>query len=525
MIMMPSCLQAARLETGSGHCNTQVMPTHFKEILEHQVNAPIKCLCTVKEFQSLRSLRQHLVDKAGTQKKYACTVCCRSFCCRRGIRDHSNAKHPGSYQEKFHRCITCCISFTSDCALRQHIRDKHGNASTNISGADEKSKKSKAIRKYLENYFQTRSVVDTEDKKKSFRFVYERLGMILRSVKEKTGGEVFSTELRKAGSHATGLKVNKADEFDFNIPLNVKVLEVKRNGTVPYIFRDKYEKKEQHGPSPKNMNVDRELLKIPNGQFQIPEGYAVVVVDKNVSTTLDPICIDNHLIPHLLQKRFHSLIKETKLGMEDIDLNREAHGPAITMNMHPPNDHHISVDATTIIDWKGISVSDYGWPRLETRTVLSGQLIDKLINSGCQLTPKGNEFWNVSFSNCESILMKNIDAPGECRKKCHKLLKSNFQTWKSRSKTGYKAISSFIFKHVTFWTNEKHQQPGYWKDSNLDVCYVDTLRELKQSLHNKKLDNYFIPSENILSNRDERQLIELEEEVEEEIRALENIKY
>ena len=71
--------------------------------------------------------------------------------------------------------------------------------------------------------------------------------------------------------------------------------------------------------------------------------------------------------------------------------------------------------------------------------------------------------------------------------------------------------------------NERKLEPGYWNQSNLSICFLDTLKELLKSLDSKKLINYFIPNENILGIRDLSEVNELTEEVKKEIRELENI--
>ncbi|KAL3836106.1 hypothetical protein ACJMK2_021559 [Sinanodonta woodiana] len=501
------------------------------------------CACG-RIFDKEDQLTQHRVAKKEKAKPFPCPQCCHSYESPERLDAHMSSQHAGIYPNdgtivqlqrtissssssagvqpmfpvigKTFRCLQCIRQFSSFDALIAHEKEKgHDNS-------DVRGNKLKSMQRYLENYYRIKSDVKPEDKSASFEFVRSKILQILSDVRKQEGGEIFKCELRNAGSNANELKIGKADEFDFNIPVEVKVLEVKRTGTVPYIFKDK-EKQKEEGPSSKNMNVKRELKYEPGGKYPIPKDYAVLVVDIGASPTLSDLCVSDHLIAHHLQQRLYSCIRKAITGMKGIDLNAEAHGPAITMNMHPPGGHQISVDLTMVIDCKDITVKEYNWPRPDTHKHLSRKVIEAIVGAGCQLTPKGDEFWNISFSNCESFLMKEIDGPNECRKMCHKLLKTFFQTWKSRSKTGYKTITSFIFKHLTFWMNERKLEPGYWNQYNLSICFLDTLKELLKSLDSKKLINYFIPCENILGIRDLSEMNELTEEVKKEIRELENI--
>ncbi|KAK3592748.1 hypothetical protein CHS0354_016504 [Potamilus streckersoni] len=510
---------------------------------DRQDGKPWACPCG-RIFEKEDQLTQHRAAKKEKAKPFTCPQCCHSYENQERLDAHRSSQHTdrlpkdGSIFQlpstiysssssigvqtmfpvisRIYRCLQCIRQFSSFDALIAHEKNKfHDNS-------DVRGNRQKSLERYLLYYYRVKSDVKPEDKDASFEFARSRLLKILSDVRKQEGGEIFKCELRNAGSNATELKIGKADEFDFNIPVDVKVLEVKRTGTVPYIFKDK-EKQTGEGPSSKNMNVKRELKYEPGGKYPIPKDYAVLVVDKSASPTINELCVENHLIAHYLQQRLYFCIRNVIKEMKDIDLNAEAHGPAITMNMHPPDGHHISVDLTMVIDWKHITVKEYDWPRPETQKHLSRKVIETILTAGCQLTPKGDEFWNISFSNCESFLMKEIDGPNECRKMCHKLLKTFFQTWKSRSKTGYKTISSFIFKHLTFWMNEKTPEPGYWNQSNLSACFLYTLKELLKSLDSKKLINYFIPNENILGIRDLNEVNELADEVKKEIRELENI--
>ena len=123
-------------------------------------------------------------------------------------------------------------------------------------------------------------------------------------------------------------------------------------------------------------------------------------------------------------------------------------GPAITMFItHSNVDHEISIDLSASIE-TDIPVGIYGWPRPETGKVLSPEQIKKIEAAGVILVPKHERFWYLSFSKAVTSLMQFIDGADECRRKCHKILKRDFMTWQSQSKSGLKGISTYLFKVI-----------------------------------------------------------------------------
>ena len=117
------------------------------------------------------------------------------------------------------------------------------------------------------------------------------------------------------------------------------------------------------------------------------------------------------------------------------------------------HDHDISVDFSASIDLKDhdkVTVSTHGWPRPQTRKVLSEQKINQIISAGVHLVPKKDMFWYISFSHPAKVLLNNIDAWDECRRKCHKMIKRDFQIWESQSTHGFDGISTYIFKVSMF---------------------------------------------------------------------------
>lgn len=122
------------------------------------------------------------------------------------------------------------------------------------------------------------------------------------------------------------------------------------------------------------------------------------------------------------------------------------------MIVKDPNiEHWISVDLSASIR-TDIPVSVHGWPRKATRQVLDETLIDKVLDAGVHLVPKHECFWYISFSKAVTAMLRFIDGANECRRMCHKFLKTDFRTWQSQSDsgTGLKTISTYVFKVSSF---------------------------------------------------------------------------
>ena len=89
-------------------------------------------------------------------------------------------------------------------------------------------------------------------------------------------------------------------------------------------------------------------------------------------------------------------------------------------------------------------MTSYGWPREKTKLCLSKEKIDLVSRSKLCLVSKHNYFWYISFSRAAKTLLRCIDTSNTCRRKCHKILKSDFLNWQSEAP--YEGISTFIFK-------------------------------------------------------------------------------
>ncbi|CAC5403941.1 unnamed protein product [Mytilus coruscus] len=191
------------------------------------------------------------------------------------------------------------------------------------------------------------------------------------------------------------------------------------------------------------------MTDVPKGtQHQIPIGFATIYTDEIDKRASSVIC-KGHIIPRKVHDNLYTKIKTAikDLDLKDVHLSRNAHGPAVTLTKSgSKGKHDINIDITPTIVNGCIPVNVNGWPRPDTRKVLPSDTIDKITIVRTHLVPKGDEFWNISFSKAEKELMERLDKGNQCRRQCYKMLKTDLQTWKLQSDDNFPGISSHLLK-------------------------------------------------------------------------------
>ncbi|XP_060563965.1 protein mab-21-like 3 [Ruditapes philippinarum] len=201
-----------------------------------------------------------------------------------------------------------------------------------------------------------------------------------------------------------------------------------------------------------NMNIKMRLKDIPGGK-EIPKGYAVVKVKDG--TVPAKLTYNGHLVPREVKQDLHGKIKNAvkELRMKNIDISRNAHGPALTLMIHQDQgrNHDISVDITPSIPCKK-PLTNNGWPRPNTRKAFSNRVIDDIKNAGTHLVPKGDNVWAISYSKAENAALLKIDKGNGCRREVNRIMKKHVQDCTSRSKDGLPGVSSHMIKHQVLWS-------------------------------------------------------------------------
>ncbi|XP_060556584.1 protein mab-21-like 3 [Ruditapes philippinarum] len=326
----------------------------------------------------------------------------------------------------------------------------------------------------------------------------------MNHVKKAEGGEFYCPNVVRAGSFPVKTKIGKPDEFDTNIVCNIVPDNTKTRGKVDF----EYQKLNERMGKSNNMNIKMNLKDIPGGK-EIPMGYAVVTVKDG--TVPAKLTYNGHLVPREVKQDLYGKIKTAvkDIGMKNVDVSRNAHGPALTLNIHQGQGlHDISVDITPSIPCK-VPVTDNGWPRPNTRKAFDSRVLDGIKTTGTHLVPKGDNVWAVSYSKAEKAALSKIDEGNGCRREVNRIMKKHVQDCTSRSKDGLPGVSSHLIKHQILWSAEKRPDQNYWQHGNIYNCLIDTMGDMASALDRGKLPNYFSNSENILRGKDPGVLREL----------------
>ncbi|XP_057299227.1 protein mab-21-like 3 isoform X2 [Hydractinia symbiolongicarpus] len=266
------------------------------------------------------------------------------------------------------------------------------------------------------NYLEKRLsdiAVSSYDRKRSHEDVQKLLNEMTELLCDNS---IFSRVFRKSGSCASSTKIKRADEFDYDLPI------------------------------------------------KSPDSYRVEIVEDQNHTAINARVFsgDNQLTPSMIQQRLYNFMLVGASSLDScyqmssqrrrefewrrcrISVDGELHGPAVTMRMSIPNFHDISVDISPSLKTNEVTLRDYRWPRDKTRQVLQAEVIEEIQSVGLHVVPKGKDLWKFSVSRAERVLMSRIDHDNGCRKKCHKLLKSDFDEWNKRYNLD--GISTFLFK-------------------------------------------------------------------------------
>lgn len=238
------------------------------------------CECG-RSFKSKKSQEQHKKDQYNRKRalEYICPVpCCRqSFAQQFSLCGHQSSKnHWRCIKEKEYvlnvQVCPCGKKCRSMYGLLQHQEsEKHfrkmRRLSKDVPSPSFSSRQPNLKRqKHLMEMYENQIRVKFEDREKSLATMNKTLSTIMEHVLSQPGGDIYQTDLRTAGSHATKTQIGKADEFDWIIPLHVKseniVLEMK--GPTLYELNNEVSRKTGH------CNISRRCKDAPMGIYTYP---------------------------------------------------------------------------------------------------------------------------------------------------------------------------------------------------------------------------------------------------------------
>lgn len=176
----------------------------------------------------------------------------------------------------------------------------------------------------------------------------------LEALKKCFGDGVFEKTFTPSGSYSTDTKIRKADEFDYDVPLKYSSEEIGINKEGK-IFD--YYNQSQKTPS---LNVRVSVIR-SNEYESIPCCYADVWVERDEEKET--------IYARKIQEQLYEYMQCAVKKLENVDLNRFAHGSAVTVTIKEPEQHHINVDISPSMKTKQITLTDYKWPRLQTKVL------------------------------------------------------------------------------------------------------------------------------------------------------------
>lgn len=395
-------------------------------------------------------------------------------------------------------CLKCGKSFDSCRKLEQHKRD---------TGHNYQVSESKQRLAYVNEYHKNYATLDEKQVKDAVRHVREIVGGIMDNVRKQDGGSIYGNEVRNAGSFSTNTKIGKPDEFDLNVPLEFRgrKFDTILSGKVPYRV-----KITEQGNRASNLNVK---VSVSSEFSSTIEKNRALIKLHNHDQRFSHVSHNGYVIPRLVKEDLYEKIKQaiTNEGLRGkVDLSRDAHGPAITLTIKD-HSYHISIDIAATVESPDIPNLLNGFPRPETCQRVPMKAINAVLDAGGHLVAKGDETWHISTSKAERGLLTNIDDDNGCRRSVHKMMKADLLKWTSKSQNGLPGISTHVLKNQLLWMNEKKKGAGadYWKQGNMDKCYMDALKDLEQKCRRREILKYFDPKENVLAGKDKNILDEL----------------
>lgn len=179
----------------------------------------------------------------------------------------------------------------------------------------------------------------------------------------------------------------------------------------------------------------------------------------------------------------------------------ELHGPVTKINME-----YLETDI-------GMCIACPYWPqtasswieRCEIKKWPVKSLLDKIKDNGCHVMPIGSKTninehdmeWRISFSLAEQIIVYSIN---HTQFLCYAILKVFLKEVLSREDPE-SLICSYFLKTILFWEIQHNSMKSLWSPSNLFSCFWMCYRRLCQCVLDSNCPNFFIPENNMFSNK------------------------
>ncbi|XP_026165935.1 cyclic GMP-AMP synthase [Mastacembelus armatus] len=349
-----------------------------------------------------------------------------------------------------------------------------------------------------QNRHQDRAAVDTilcttleklkikrNDRSNASEVINKIVKTITEHLKKNTDCFKEVEEPLHTGSYYENVKISHPDEFDVMLPIPVKRVTIKE-------FRD-------------------------DGAF-----YSVEL--KRDKSLLEKFQSEGTLSASKMLKEFRGEVKKCVKTFPEWKVTKKTKGcPAVTLTTEVES-VSISLDVVLCLmvksSWphftkNGLKIE--GWLGTKTRTDYKRQpyyLVPKYEGRGTVESDGvlAKDVWRVSFSHIEKTILKNhgsektcCEREGErcCRKDCLKLLKHLLSLLKKED-SSFEKFCSYHAKTTLLHACCSRIKDTEWKASNLTNCFELLLEDFVGYLEKGKLNNFFIPSQNLLSNADQK---------------------
>uniref|UniRef100_A0A673C1R4 Cyclic GMP-AMP synthase n=1 Tax=Sphaeramia orbicularis TaxID=375764 RepID=A0A673C1R4_9TELE len=321
--------------------------------------------------------------------------------------------------------------------------------------------------------------IKMNDKSEASQVINRIIKQIVEHLKNNTCCFTEVQEPLRTGSYYENLKISNPDEFDVMLPFPVERVDIKPFGDDGAFY-----------------SVTLPRGKNPLKKFQ-PES--------------------NPLSANEMLKEFREEVKKSIKNFPGVEVSKKKKGcPAVTLNVTVES-AIISLDVVLSLMVKS------SWPSFTKDGLPIESWLGRKVKQTFKFMPyylvpkyegKGTTeyIWRVSFSHVEKAILKNhgsektcCEKDGDrcCRKDCLKLLKHLLSLLKSEN-SSYDKFCSYHAKTTFLHACCSRTKDSEWAFTNLSQCFQLLLKDFESHLERGQLNNFFIPTQNLLSGPGQR---------------------
>ncbi|XP_048755146.2 cyclic GMP-AMP synthase-like [Ostrea edulis] len=250
-----------------------------------------------------------------------------------------------------------------------------------------------------------------------------------------------------------------------------------------------------------------------------PPGFCKIKKIRTTNKSLDSLCNENgYLVPNRFKDYMFNIFKECiesgnfREGRRTKRKKRLDGSPAFTVL------YDLQVQGVKPIDIDLVpAIRVEGWPQT-AREIRPQWLRDSNVKIATECFhvvtktfpgshPDSNLLWRVSFSHAEKELILHANQyDNGCRKEVFKLLKKVKENIKEESQS---EIDKFCSYHLKMFMLKFYENHDSFDMELKETRFKQSIKELTKCVRNGKIENYFIPEDNVLHfvSREEKHLV------------------